>query len=65
MLSITLIYALITILFVGSILNPILERCDVLAKHDNQSEPLAIEGNGEGHKENICSKFKKSLVNFD
>jgi len=35
MLTITLFYALFTILIIGSILNPILERCDVLAKEDS------------------------------
>lgn len=37
MLTITLFYALFTILIVGSILNPILERCDVLAKESGPS----------------------------
>lgn len=32
MLIVTLLYSLITILVIGSILNPILTRCDVKAK---------------------------------
>lgn len=32
MLMITVIYALISVLGIGSILNPVLKRCDVLAK---------------------------------
>ena len=45
MLSITLIYSIITILGVGSILNPILEKCDVTAKHSDPSgdAPSEIE----------------------
>ena len=38
MLTITLFYALFTILIIGSILNPILERCDVLAKDESENQ---------------------------
>lgn len=38
MLSITLIYALITILFVGSMLNPILKWADVTSKEELEGE---------------------------
>jgi hypothetical protein len=33
-LSITLIYAIITILGIGSILNPILNKCEVVKKYN-------------------------------
>ena len=62
MLTITLFYALFTILIVGSILNPILERCDVLAKEE--TEQIAEEDN-EGEQGSCCLKFKKKLVEFD
>ena len=64
MLTITLFYALFTILIVGSILNPILERCDVLAKEGSE-EQVPDEDINEGEKGNCCLKFKKKLVEFD
>ena len=55
MLSITLIYALMTILIVGSSLNPILARCDVLAKPKGEAEPEETE---EESRKRCCGNFK-------
>jgi len=66
MLIITMIYALLTILGVGSILNPILKRCDVLAKplDDLQIEDNSHNGD-EGEQKRCCFKFKRTIVNFN
>ena len=70
MLSITLIYAIITILGVGSILNPILVKCDVTAKaSDTAPQTSEIERPQESgnlaRKENCSSKFKNFIKHFD
>lgn len=58
MLSITLIYSLITILIIGSSLNPILARCDVLAKPKNEVEPEETEETEEESRKRCCGNFK-------
>lgn len=62
MLSLTLIYALFTILGVGSILNPLLRKAGVTRMPEDEAEVAApeIEGN-----KNCCQNFKKWLVNFN
>jgi solute carrier family 9 (sodium/hydrogen exchanger), member 8 len=53
----TLIYAFITILGIGSILNPVLSKLGVKRKEETGEEP-------EG-RDNCCSRFKKAVRNFD
>jgi sodium/hydrogen exchanger 8 len=70
MLSLTLIYALITILIVGSMLNPILDRwTDGVKGGVKDANPEAIaEANpddGPEGKKKCCSGFKRGLKNFD
>lgn len=64
MLTITLFYALFTILVIGSILNPILKRCDVLAKDEDPNEVKEEVIDGD-EKTNCCLKFKKRLIAWD
>jgi solute carrier family 9 (sodium/hydrogen exchanger), member 8 len=59
MLVITIIYALLTILGVGSILNPILEKCDVLAKPQNNERD---QENNFGEQTRCCARFKNWIV---
>lgn len=40
MLVITIIYALFSVLGIGSILNPVLRRCDVLAKPNAEEDNI-------------------------
>ena len=66
MLSITIIYALFTILGIGSILNPILQKCDVLSKPLGEvPEPNNQEIQNEGEKKKCCSSFKKMVQLFN
>ena len=70
MLSLTLIYALITILVVGSLLNPILDRwTDGVKGGVKDANPEAIvEANlddGPEQKKKCCSDFKRGLKSFD
>ena len=70
MLSITLIYSIITILGVGSVLSPILEKCDVMAKDSGPSvQAQEVERPQESgnlvRKENCCHKLKKCIQHFD
>ena len=67
MLSITLIYALITILFVGSSLNPILNYCEVTGNGQPMEEPSPeqFESENEMEKKRCCQGFKKCMANFD
>jgi hypothetical protein len=63
MLSITIIYALITILGVGSILHPILHKCEVLSKPLGENYPREEQENmnNEEERKKCCSKFKKMV----
>jgi len=63
MLSITLIYALITILGVGSFLNPVLNYGEVTRKEGISAEPEEIESGVE--KKRCCQGFKKCVADFD
>jgi NhaP-type Na+/H+ or K+/H+ antiporter len=57
MLIITIIYALISVLGIGSILNPVLKKCDVLAKHieeDSNIENIINEDNVVDHERKRC-----------
>lgn len=68
MLSITLIYSLMTILIIGSSLNPILARCDVLAKPKDSTAPdnsQDIEESEEESRKRCCGNFKGILKRFD
>ena len=60
MLSITLIYALITILGVGSLLNPVLNYCEVTRK-----EEIEPADNDQVEKKRCCQGFKKCVADFD
>ena len=65
MLSITLIYALFTILGVGSILNPLLRKCGVTRMPGEEDQPAPeVELDEEG-KKRCCQGFKSWLVNFN
>lgn len=64
MLVITIIYALISVLGIGSILNPILKRCDVLSSSEEEDAQDKIEEqveNGQERKK-CCSSFKKTVA---
>jgi hypothetical protein len=70
MLSLTLIYALITILIVGSLLNPILERwADGVKGGATDENPAAIAeaqpDEGPEQRKKCCADFKRGLKNFD
>lgn len=70
MLSLTLIYALITILVVGSMLNPILDRWTdgVKGGVKDAAPEVAAEANlDDGPEENkkCCGDFKRGLKSFD
>jgi len=70
MLSLTLIYALMTILIVGSLLNPILDRWTDGVKggvKDMEPEVIAEANPDDGPEERkkCCSDFKRGLKNFD
>ena len=58
----TLIYAFITILGIGSILNPILSKLDVKRKED-----IGFVGQDreEEVRQDICSRMKRNLQYFD
>ena len=64
MLSITLIYSIITILGVGSILNPILIKCNVTAASTGPSvseadqAPSSEPGDQSEGKENVAKALK-------
>lgn len=62
MLVITIIYSLLTILGIGSILNPILKKCDVLAKPIDENEIIEEEA---GEKKKCCSNLKNCLIHFN
>jgi len=62
MLIITIIYSLITILGVGSILNPIMKRCDVLSKKGSSTQEIS---DISGEKKRCCASFKNFIVNFN
>lgn len=63
MLSITLIYALMTILGIGSILNPLLRKCEVIRKPDDgQAEPEVLPEDG---RKRCCQDFKELLIRFN
>ena len=69
MLSITLIYSIITILGVGSILNPILIKCNVTggsaaAVADNVPQAQEASNESEG-KRRCCQGFKGFINHFD
>lgn len=51
MLSLTLIYALFTILGVGSILNPLLRKCEVTRSPNDQAEDNEPENDSN---QNCC-----------
>ena len=63
----TLLYALFTILGIGSVLNTILERLDVKRKpEDDAAEELNERmKEAEGRPKNCCSRFKTSVRHFD
>jgi NhaP-type Na+/H+ or K+/H+ antiporter len=69
MLSITLIYSIITILFVGSILNPILIYCEVTrqapAAMESEPQPEEIQNQDQSEKKRCCQGFKKCVAHFD
>jgi len=68
MLSLTLIYALITILVVGSMLNPILDRWTdgVKGGVKDAAPEVAAEGDdGAEPNKKCCSDFKRGLKSFD
>lgn len=60
----TLIYAFISILVVGSTLNPVLRRMDVRRKPglDEDADEEDSEGEGRG---GCCQRFKERVRNFD
>lgn len=63
MLSLTLIYALLTILGIGSILNPLLIKCDVTSK---PGEVVDKDAGPEGEgKKRCCQNFKRIVYNFN
>jgi NhaP-type Na+/H+ or K+/H+ antiporter len=61
MLSITLIYAILTILFVGSALNPILNYCEVT----KQLPVVANPDNIHQERKRCCQGFKKMVADYD
>ena len=65
MLIITLLYALFTILGISSILNPIMERCEVTKKDltDDEKELQRLQENNR-HK-GFCQRLKIKLTFFD
>jgi len=65
MLSITLLYALFTILGVGSALNPILQKCDVKQKVTDDEQSDLIPGSQQQEKKKCCMNFKKFLISID
>lgn len=64
MLVITIIYALISVLGIGSILNPVLKRCDVLSSPEEEEANQKIEEQVETGQERkkCCSGFKKTFA---
>jgi hypothetical protein len=64
MLSITLIYAIITILFVGSSLNPILNYCEVTKQPMAEAMPEQDQIE-DMEKKRCCQGFKKCVADFD
>ena len=68
MLIITVIYALITILGIGSALNPILDKCGVLAK-DKQDAVKELEETGEvqegEQRKKCCMGVKNTMFKWD
>ena len=65
MLSLTLIYALFTILGVGSILNPLLRKCGVTRLPDEEAAAVSAEASVDDSNQNCCQNFKKWLVHFN
>jgi NhaP-type Na+/H+ or K+/H+ antiporter len=71
MLAITLIYSLVTILGIGSILNPILTKCEVRRKPGaDQPEPEEVNPvtnpdnqDNTGERKRCCQDFKR-LVSY-
>lgn len=61
----TLIYAFISILVVGSTLNPVLSRMDVKRKEEDATDEEDEEENEEEMKRNCCSRFKARVRLFD
>lgn len=61
MLIDTLLYSFLTILIQGSILNPVLTKCDVKQKPGNELE----DGEFGGRPENCCNRFKRRISMFD
>ena len=55
----TLLYAFLTILGIGSILNPVLTKLDVKRKPVDPNEPV-YEG-----RDNFCNRMKVKIRNFD
>jgi NhaP-type Na+/H+ or K+/H+ antiporter len=60
----TLLYSFLTILIVGSILNPVLAKCDVKRKTLSPEALAAIELEDEG-RQGCCVRFKRTLAEFD
>ena len=70
LLIITLLYALITILFIGGILSPVLTKCDVKKRLGDESVDAASPFNFlnvavENLRESGCWRCKKKLLEFD
>lgn len=57
----TLIYSFITILFIGSILNPVLNKMDVKRRAEEEEDPSSQLP----HRENCCGRFKERIRRFD
>ena len=62
----TLIYALFTILGIGSILNPVLDRLGVKrTAEDDERNDLNNNDGDEARRENCCMRMKTRIRKFD
>lgn len=61
MLIDTLLYSFLSILFQGSIMHPVLTKCDVKQKEENELQ----DGEFGGRPENCCNRFKSRISIFD
>ena len=65
MLIITIIYALLSVLGIGSILNPVLKKCDVLAKSNPEGDLSADDLVSGRERKKCCQGFKQFVLYFD
>lgn len=72
MLYLTIIYGLITILFVGSILHPVLVKCEVTKQSQREApaaaaSSLQMDNQPKDSQEKVrcCKKFKSIMYNFN